>query len=248
MRSWDFRPARDLGLPPTERFRSLAREDGLLEMSLRGLWWSGIRTYLRWAHRLEVRGRERLPDRVPFVVVANHASHLDALALVSALPADLRLRASPLAAGDTFFESTVNSAFAAILINALPVWRKHADPADLRRLRRRLVDEPCGYVLFPEGTRTRTGAMARFRRGLGMLVAGTDVPVIPCHLSGTFEALPPGRKVPVPRRIIVRVGHPLRFGEVHDDKAGWDLVAATAESAVRALGQERSTGSASPAT
>jgi 1-acyl-sn-glycerol-3-phosphate acyltransferase len=77
--------------------------------------------------------------------------------------------------------------------------------------------------------------MAPFKPGLGMLVAGTDVPVVPCHLGGCFEALAPGRRCPRPRRIRVRVGEPLTFAAVANDRAGWVHVAAAAEERVRAL-------------
>ena len=51
------------------------------------------------------------------------------------------------------------------------------------------MEQACGYILFPEGTRSRDGVIKEFKCGLGMLVAGTDVPVIPCYLQGTFKAL-----------------------------------------------------------
>ena len=102
-------------------------------------------------------------------------------------------------------------------------------------LRDRLAQERCDYIMFPEGTRTRTGAMARFRGGLGRLVAGTDVPVVPCHLAGTFEAMPPGRRWPRRVPVTVRIGRPLHFGDVPDDRRGWDVVAARAEDEVRAM-------------
>lgn len=95
------------------------------------------------------------------------------------------------------------------------------------------MEEPCGYVLFPEGTRTRTGATARFKRGVGMLVAGTHVPVVPCRLRGTFEAWPPHRRLPRPGKITLTVGPPLHFADVRNDPDGWIRVAADLESAVR---------------
>ena len=63
------------------------------------------RTFLRFV------GREHLPAAPPFVLCANHASHLDALALAAPLRLDLRDRVFALAAGDVFFESAVPTAF-----------------------------------------------------------------------------------------------------------------------------------------
>jgi 1-acyl-sn-glycerol-3-phosphate acyltransferase len=233
---WDLKPARDLGLPSGQRFRSLRRESGLVETATHLAWSSAVRAYLAVGHRLQVHGRENLPAKPPFVLMANHASHLDALVVASALPWHLRERLFSIAAGDTFFVSPVTAAFAAVAINALPLWRKQFSGGALKELRERLIADPCAYVIFPEGTRSRDGTIGRFKPGLGMLVAGTEVPVVPCHLAGTFEALPPNRTVPHFRKITVRIGEPVRFGSVKNERPGWEEVAKTAEAAVRKLG------------
>jgi len=236
LEQWKLQPARDLGLSQSQRMRSLRRESGLIETGLYMFWWALIRSYLRIGHRLEVRGKEHLPAGPPFVLVANHGSHLDALTLFASLPCGLRDRVFPLAAGDAFFEATSTAAFAAFLLNALPLWRRRCNPRDIAELRRRLLDEPCAYILFPEGTRTRTGSMGPFKGGLGILVAGTDVPVVPCHLEGTFRAWRPDRRLPTPgRKITLSVGPPLRFSAMANDRDGWTEVAAAAEASVRSL-------------
>jgi len=235
MDDWKFQPAKDLGLSPADRLKSLKRESGLIDTLLHHVWWGFVRCYLKIYHRLSVRGRENLPAEAPFLIVANHASHLDVLALAGSCPARLRDRIFPIAAGDTFFESVPVAAFAAYALNALPLWRKHCDPADLQEMRKRLTDEPCAYVLFPEGTRTRTGEMGIFKRGIGSLVASTLVPVVPCYLQGAFEAFSADKKFPRPRKLILTVGAPLRFPAVSHDKEGWTEIAAKVEAAVRAL-------------
>jgi 1-acyl-sn-glycerol-3-phosphate acyltransferase len=68
-----------------------------------------------------------------------------------------------------------------------------------------------------------------------MLVAGTDVPVIPCHLLGTFEAMPPGAKWPRRTRISVHMGAPFRFAATPNDRSGWQTIAQTLEQSVREL-------------
>ncbi|HKS17310.1 MAG TPA: lysophospholipid acyltransferase family protein [Planctomycetota bacterium] len=235
MEEWSYRPAADLGLPFRERLRSLRREGGLVDPAARAAWWAAVKAYLKICHRLVVRGSEHLPRRLPFVMVSNHASHLDALILGSALPWFLRERVHPLAAGDTFFESLPMSAFAAFAMNALPLWRRNCDPRDLEALRRRLVDQPCGYVLFPEGTRSRTGRMGPFKRGLGMMVAGSDVPVIPCRIEGAFEALPPSRSWPRLSRLRLTVGAPVAPSAWPNDRAGWAALTASVEERVRSM-------------
>src|SRR5881275_592687 len=233
MEPWQLQPARDTGLTPSERFRSVQRESGLLESLAHEACFLLLRTYFAIAHRLRIIGRENLPAHGPFVLAAIHCSHLDALALGAALTPRHRERAFPIAAGDVFFQSNVTSTFSAIMLNALPMWRKNCGPHALGDLRRKLREERAIFIIFPEGGRSRNGSMMPFKHGLGMLVAQTNVPVVPCGLVGTFEALPPHRKVPRAVRIKLIVGEPLNFAATPNNREGWSQIARSLESSVR---------------
>jgi 1-acyl-sn-glycerol-3-phosphate acyltransferase len=218
-----------------ERMASTRREPGLLEGLGHGVWSVGVGALLHCWHRLSIHGRELLPAQPPFVMIGNHTSHLDALTLASLVPRRLRRDLYPLAAGDVFFETPSRALLSALLWNALPMQRKRMGRHALDELRTRLLEDPCVFVLFPEGTRSATGQMLPFKPGLGMLVAGTEVPVVPCHLRGAFEAWPRTARLPRPRRVSVRVGEPLHFRDVGTDRAGWQEVVRRAEEAVRTL-------------
>jgi 1-acyl-sn-glycerol-3-phosphate acyltransferase len=235
MEPWQLQPARDTGLTPAERFRSVRRESGLLEYFGYVISFLILRLYLAGFHRLKVIGREHLPARGPFIVAANHCSHLDALSLIATLRPRHRQRAFPIAAGDVFFQTTVTSIFSAIFLNALPMWRKNCGPHALADLRSKLETERCVYIIFPEGSRSRDGKMARFKSGLGMLVAETAAPVVPCFITGTFAALPPHKKIPRPASIKIAIGAALYFSEVRNSREGWSQIAQSVESAVRSL-------------
>lgn len=240
MEPWNLQPAHDTGLTPSERFRSVRRESGLLESLAHQVCFSLLRSYLAIAHRLTIVGRERLPAHGPFVLAANHCSHLDALVLGAALTPRHRERTFPIAAGDVFFQSRVTSTFSAIMLNALPMWRKNCGPHALADLRRKLEEEKAIFIIFPEGGRSRTGSMMPFKHGLGMLAAETNVPVVPCALVGTFEALPPERNFPRPVSIKLMIGDPLEFASMSNDRTGWSQIAKSVESRVRDLaGQSR---------
>ena len=235
LEEWTYKPARDLGLPAHERRLSLRREVGLIS-AMSCLMWRGLtRAYLAIAHRLEIRGRENLPAVGPFIVVANHASHLDALILAAALPVRHVGNVFPIAAGDTFFTKPATSIFATACMNALPIWRRNCGAHSLGELRDRLAADGSIYILFPEGTRTRTGEMTPFKPGIGRLVAGTPVPIVPCYLCGTFDALPSSRGVPRPVAISARIGLPLVFEAAANDRLGWEEIARSLEAAVRQL-------------
>ena len=234
MKNWTLRPARDHGLLPEARLRSHGRERGLGSLALAAVWRALVRGYLRAVHRLVVDGREHLPAP-PFVMVANHGSHLDALTLAAALSPATARRAFALAAGDTFFASAPAAAFAAYAVNALPIWRGQTTAADLHGLRARLQEDALVFILFPEGTRTRDGAMGAFKPGVGALVAGSTVPVVPCWLEGAWAAWPPGQRLPRLGKLHLRIGPPLDFSDVAPDRAGGLVVAERCAEAVRAL-------------
>ena len=235
MEPWEFQPARDTGLTPSERFRSVRRESGLIESLTHHACFSMLRIYFAVAHRLAIKGSEKLPAHGPFVLAANHCSHLDALALGAALTPRHRERAFPIAAGDVFFQSTVTSRFSAIMLNALPMWRKNCGPHALADLRRKLQEEKAIFIIFPEGGRSRNGSMMPFKHGIGMIVAETNVPVVPCGLVGTFEALPPHQKLPRLVAIKLQIGDALEFASTANDREGWSQIAHRVESSVRNL-------------
>ena len=151
----------------------------------------------------------------PALIVANHASHLDASLLLCGLPAAVRERTVVTAAADYFFESTWRGMSTALAFGTVPIDRgggaPSATPVDLLR-------DGWNLVIFPEGTRSADGARGRFRLGAAQLALTTGVPVVPAGLRGTFAAMPRGRSWPVAGRpeVSLRFGKPLRPGEGDD--------------------------------
>lgn len=235
MENWNYQPAQEHGLPTAERARSVRREAGLVSTITHAAWWTGVRSYLLLWHRLRIVGRQNLPAKPPFILVANHASHLDALVLAAPLSTRQRDSIFPIAAADVFFESAPVSLFASMMLNALPMHRANRGRHALADLRKRLVEEPCGYILFPEGARSRTGEMLKVKPRIGMLVAELDVPVVPCWLEGCFEAMKPGQFLPRPRGVTVQVGSAGRFADQPNTREGWDTIAARLESRIVGL-------------
>jgi 1-acyl-sn-glycerol-3-phosphate acyltransferase len=165
-----------------------------------------LRAYLRVYHRLEIVGAERLAICGSFVIVSNHASHLDTLCLLAALPLARLPQAFAAAATDYFFTSVPRVLVAVLAVNALPFDRNHHVRQSMMRCRELLRRRGNILVLYPEGTRSVDGRVGAFKPGIGKLLGGTDVAVVPCWIEGARKAWPKGAWLPRPRRVRVIVG------------------------------------------
>jgi 1-acyl-sn-glycerol-3-phosphate acyltransferase len=147
------------------------------------------RTVLTLTGGLRVRGAAGLPAG-PCVIVANHSSHADTAALIAALPA--RRCPAVAAAADYWFRGGPRSRVCRALCGAFPVRRSGGGSADLAAAAC-LLSAGRDVIVYPEGTRSRDGAIGEFHRGAARLAAAAGVPLVPAGISGTSALLPPGR-------------------------------------------------------
>ena len=232
---WQLQPARDTGLTPAERFRSVRRESGLLESVAQQACFSVLRIYFSIAHRLTISGREKLPAHGPFVLAANHCSHLDALVLgCSAQAASSRTRFP-----DRCWRRLLSNHCSQCVL------RNHAQRfADVAkklwsacscRVASQIAGRKSDFHHLP-GRRTHAhrfndAFQARTRdAGRGNKCSGRAL-----RSYWNFEALPPNRKVPRPVRIKLIIGEPLNFAATPNNREGWSQIARSLESSVREL-------------
>jgi 1-acyl-sn-glycerol-3-phosphate acyltransferase len=172
------------------------------------------------------------------VLVANHASHLDAIALLCALPLRRVNSAYPLAARDYFSASRLRLVLTTLIANLMLIDRDAKALDELKRYQEMLKLGETVLVMFPEGTRSQDGQVARFRRGIGSLLAGTVIPVVPCFLDGTMKALPKGEWIIRPAPIRLVIGAPRTYEQVEPTDAGILQICAELRDAVLALAPE----------
>lgn len=170
-----------------------------------------MKPYVWSALTVHVHGEQRLTSLdAPFIAIANHSSHVDTTLIFGSLPRRLSRNLAAGAAADYFFKEKLKSFGTRLFFNAYPVdrggMRAHAG------LSGRLLDEGIPLLLFPEGTRSRTGAIAKFKTGVAALSIQHGVPVLPIALVGAYAAMPYGQRLPVPGRPHVHVvfGNPQR--------------------------------------
>ena len=175
--------------------------------------------------RPRVVGVEHLPASGAYLLAANHSSHADTAVIFSAVPRQLRHRLLAAAAQDYFFVGGLRQRAARTLFNAIPVDRETTRRDPLRHVVRGLR-EGYGMLIYPEGTRARTGRIGPFRSGIGRLIAQCPhLPVIPTLVEGTDEVMPKGRSLPVPRPVSVTFGAPLHPHADLANKSTWQAAA-----------------------
>jgi 1-acyl-sn-glycerol-3-phosphate acyltransferase len=168
-----------------------------------------------------------------FVLTANHSSHLDVFCLLSCLPENKINNTYAVVAEDYFFSNDIIAYLSRILVNSLPISRGRGAYSGIKACMA-LLDRGKNLIIFPEGTRSKTGEMQPFRSGIGLLMAERKEPVIPIFIDGAYKAMPKGRFLPKRVPITVRIGDAINFEKYQNDEDGWQLVANEIENRIKA--------------
>jgi 1-acyl-sn-glycerol-3-phosphate acyltransferase len=151
------------------------------------------------------------------IYFANHSSHLDFIVIWSALPAELRRTARPVAGSDYWNRGPVRRYFAEHVFHAVLIQRATSSSSDSSAAARASVErlvvemgDRHSLIVFPEGSRRSDGAIGPFKSGLYHLShARPDVELIPVYLENLNRILPKGETLPVPMLSRVVFGLPL---------------------------------------
>jgi long-chain acyl-CoA synthetase len=192
-----------------------------------------------------VEGREHL-DRLegPVIFAANHQSHMDAPVILASLPARLRYRVAPAMAKEFFkahffpeqygrrawFTNSLNYYLSALFFNAFPLPQREAGARQTLRYIGEVLEDGFSVLIFPEGRRSDTGDIDRFRPGVGMIASRLGAPVVPVRLDGLDKVLHHTWRMARPGRVRVAFGPPLRL--VGED---YEALTKQVEDAVRRL-------------
>jgi 1-acyl-sn-glycerol-3-phosphate acyltransferase len=159
--------------------------------------------------KFKVEGRGRIPAKVNFIVVANHASFLDPVVVGAAIPYRIYWMAARFLYGVPWLKWFL--------------FKTGTHPVGGSSAKRfiDLLDKNKNVGLFPEGTCSLDGNLGEFKRGAALLALKTGRPIVPCAILGTFKALPKRAKFPKFIPLKVKIGEPIyllkEFDELIDD-------------------------------
>jgi 1-acyl-sn-glycerol-3-phosphate acyltransferase len=156
--------------------------------------------FMRAFFGFQVTGEERFPKTGGVIVAVNHASNYDPVVVGIACPRQL----TSLGKIELFQNPLVGKLLRHL--GAIPLHRGMADPSALRTAADTLAaGKP--LLMFPEGTRSKTGELQRSRRGVGMLAVRGNVPILPTYLYGSFHMF---RNL-FRRRVMIHFGKPINI-------------------------------------
>lgn len=161
---------------------------------------------------IKVTGQENVDPKQSYVFVANHQSFLDVFAVYGWLPNNFKwlmkkeIRKVP-------FVGTACAVAGHIFVDRS---NPRAALQSMDHIKKELVDG-ISTVIFPEGTRTKTGEMGRFKQGAFKIAMDMGLPVVPLSLSGFFKAMPSGQAFANPRaRVSLHIGKPIDISQFND--------------------------------
>ncbi len=184
-----------------------------------------------------VFGYENIPLKGRFIFAPNHVSHLDPPLVSSCSPR----RPHVMAKLELFKNPILNKYFRGL--GAFPVDRGKADRKAIRHAIK-MLESDAPLLIFPEGTRSKTGELGEAEIGLGMIAHATKAPIIPVYLKGTDKAC----SVMNPKLSIVNIemhyGAPLQLDEEYARRGDRATIEAIGQKTMQAIAALRDASAA----
>ncbi|MFA5292418.1 MAG: lysophospholipid acyltransferase family protein [Phycisphaerae bacterium] len=166
-----------------------------------------VRFFCVMFFRIRFYGIENVPKRGGFLLLSNHQSFIDPMLVVTPIN-----RVCAFAIRDSLFKVPI-SGWMLLTYTSISIRRGHADLAALKECIEKLK-AGYGLVLYPEGTRTNDGKIAKIKPGFGLLARRASVPIIPVIIDGAFECWPKHNIMFSPGRVFVQYGRPIQPDEI----------------------------------
>lgn len=169
------------------------------------LWIAGL--------KMSVKGKHELDFGEPRIYVANHSSYMDIPCLFAGLPVNLYFIAKAEVKKIPF----VGLFMMATRMIFLDRTSRQQSIKSMNSAGE-LIKKGKSVLVFPEGTRSRTGALKNFKKGVFMLAYNSGLSVVPIHLEGTNHVMPSDSWTVKPGQVKMTIGQPIcssDFSDIH---------------------------------
>ncbi len=169
-----------------------------IELKLPNIWFSShviialSKLIFKLYFKMSGSGRENIP-LTPCIIVANHQSYFDGMILTSYLSCSQVSRTLYYAKekhASKLWQKLIAQKHNIIIVD------KNKDLRESILMMAEGLKQGKNIVIFPEGTRTRTGQLGVFKKTYAILATELNVPIVPAVIKGSFEALPKGARIP----------------------------------------------------
>ena len=168
-------------------------------------------------NRLAFKGTENIPAHGPMIIAPNHQSYLDGALVSIGLPMKI-LRDSYFYATEEHVRGSLRQYYARH--NNIIIMEQGNLRDSILKLAE-VLKQGKNVIIFPEGSRTRTGKLTDFKKTFAILSRELQVPILPVCIKGAFEALPRSRQFVLPHKIEVEFLTPV----VPDSNLSYDEIA-----------------------
>ncbi len=191
--------------------------------------WLILRVYMRVFCKLKIEGVENVPKKGGVIVASNHIGAADPPFIGTSVNREFHFLAKKELFKNFFLRTLITN------LNSIPVDRTVLDQRALRTAEEALR-KGYGLILFPEGTRSRSGVLAKGKPGVGLLARRAMVPIVPANIENSrgFATLLLSSK-----RLRIRFGEPLDIDQIAaypDDNDGYRAITEIVMTRIRQLG------------
>lgn len=137
--------------------------------------------------KVKITGIENIPKNINFIIISNHQSHFDVLALMSRLPFQIRFTAKKELFKIPIFGWVMS------ITGHIEIDRTDREKSIeiLEKTKKKIKEKNFKVLFFPEGGRSRDGKLRPFKKGAAIFSIQTQLPVLPITIIGSRNILPP---------------------------------------------------------
>lgn len=229
MKKWDYENEQWLKLPSHLKHLPLfTRSFDLTSIFFKYLWAFILKIIFTFYIRVKVLGdnwKEVFKKNPRLLIMSNHSSHLDAVAIAATIPVNYWSHLYLTAAKDYWFSNPVFTFFSKHCLGAIPIDRKK-NPKEAISLCTTLLNNlnPIWMLLFPEGTRSADGTLQKLKAGISIFSEQTNTPILFLYLEGANKLLAKNQTLPKSGTLKLHIGkiiQPTNIADIQDQYIEW---------------------------